>query len=463
MAVKSTVETLSPTRVRLAIEVPFDELEPSLKKAYREIAQQVTVPGFRRGKVPSAVIDQRVGRGAVLNEAVQEAIPQQIVAAIREHEVKSLGRPSVEITEFADGQPLRFTAEMDVRPEITLPDLSAIEVTVDEGQIGENEIDTQVEGLRERFATLKGVERAAHVGDYVQIDLAATVDGAEVPGGTATNISHEVGSKSLLPGLDEVLVGMNGGETSTFTTELLGGDYAGRQADVSVTVRTVKEKQLPPLDDDFAQLASEFDTLDELRGDLRERLTRVKRVEQLYAARDKALEELVRRAGVPAPDGVVQEEVEHRKQAMSDELERIGASFEDYLAAENKTEADLDQELTSAAIEGVRIQLVLDTLADAKEVQVSDDEFGHEIVHRAQRVGMPPQQYYDQLMRSGTAAAVFGDVRRGKALTMVMEQVTITDAAGNRLSLDDLRGPDGPEVAGLAEHDHDHDHAGHEH
>ena len=455
---KSTVETLSPTRVRLAIEVPFDELEPSLKKAYREIAQQVTVPGFRKGKVPSAVIDQRVGRVAVLNEAVQEAIPQQIVAAIREHSVKSLGRPNVEITEFADGQPLRFTAELDVRPEITLPELSAIEVSVDDVEIGENEIDTQVEGLRERFATLKTVERTAQVGDYVQMDLAATVDGEEVPGGTATNISHEVGSKSLLPGLDEVLAGMGAGEQSTFTTQLVGGDFAGREADVKVTVRTVKEKQLPPMDDDFAQLASEFDTLDELRGDLQERLTRVKRVEQLYAARDKALAELVRRADVPAPEGVVREEVEHRKQAMTDELERIGASFEDYLSAEQKTEEQLDEELTEAATEGVRIQLVLDTIADTNEVQVSDDEFGHEIVHRAQRVGMPPQQYYDQLMRSGTAAAVFGDVRRGKALTMVMEQVKITDASGNQLSLADLRGPEGPDAPSLADPEHDHEH-----
>jgi trigger factor len=227
-----------------------------------------------------------------------------------------------------------------------------------------------------------------------------------------------------------------------------------------VTVRTVKEKQLPPLDDDFAQLASEFDTLEELRDDLEQRLTRVKRVEQLYTARDKALDELVRRAGVPAPEGVVGEEVEHRKQAMTDELERIGASFEDYLSAEGKTEDQLNEELTSAATEGVRIQLVLDSIADANKIQVSDDEFGHEIVHRAQRVGMPPQQYYDQLMRTGTAAAVFGDVRRGKALSMVMEQVKITDASGNRLSLDDLSGPDGPDAPSLTDTD---EHAGHDH
>ena len=448
---KSTVETLSPTRVKLAIEVPFSELEPSLKKAYREIASQVTIPGFRQGKVPTAVIDQRIGRGTVLNEAVQDAIPSQIVAAVREHEVKSLGRPEVEITEFSDGQPLRFTAELDVRPEITVPDLSGIEVTVDEVQIGDNEIDEQVSALRERFSTLKTVERAAQDGDYVQVDLAATVDGTEVPGGSATNISHEVGSKQLLPGLDEALVGLSAGDTASFTSQLVGGDFAGRDADVAVTVRTVKEKELPPLDDDFAQLASEFDSLDELRDDLRTRLGRVKRVEQLYAARDKALAQLVEAADVPAPEGVVRDEVDQRRQAMTDELERMGASMEEYLAVEQKSAEDVDKELSDAAIEGVRVQLLLDTLADQEDIQVSDDEFGHEIVHRAQRVGVAPQQYYDQLVRSGMAAAVFGDVRRGKALTVVLERVRITDTAGNQLSLDDLRAETGTD-----EHDHDH-------
>jgi trigger factor len=398
--------------------------------------------------VPAAVIDQRVGRGAVLNEAVQEAIPQQILAAVREHDVKTLGRPEVEITEFADKEPLRFTAEVDVRPEITVPDLSAISVTVPAVEIGDNEIDEQINGLRERFATLKTVERPAAEGDYVQLDLRATVDGEEVPGGSATNISHEVGSKQLLPGLDDVLVGMSADEERAFTTQLVGGDYAGRDAEVQVKVRSVKDKQLPEIDDEFAQLASEFDTLEELRNDLRERLGRVKKVEQIYAARDEALKQLVEAADIPAPEGIVKDEVEGRKQAMTDQLERIGATLEDYLTSEEKTEEQIDQELTDAATEGVRIQLLLDTIADAEDIQVSDDEFGHEIVHRAQRAQMQPQQYYDQLVQSGSAAAVFGDVRRGKALASVMEKVTMTDSEGNALTLDDLRAASEDEHAG---------------
>ncbi|GAA2530655.1 trigger factor [Pilimelia columellifera] len=435
----STVETLSATRVRLAVEVPWADLEPSLKKAYVAIAQQVNVPGFRRGKVPAAVIDQRVGRESVLNEAVQEAIPQQLVAAFQEHELKTLGRPDVEVKEFADGAPLKFTAEVDIRPELTLPDLSDLSVTVDELKIADEDLDEQVDGLRQRFATLRSVERPATEGDYVQIDLIATVDGAEVPGGSATNISHEVGSKQLLDGLDDVLVGMTAGADATFTTKLVGGDFAGKDADVAVTVRTVKEKELPELDDAFAQLASEFDTLAELRDDVRARLTKVKRVEQVYAARDKLLEQLVEATNVPAPEGVVREEVEHRKQAMVDQIERMGASLEQYLASEGKTEDQMEAELNEAAAEGVKIQLVLDALAETEKVEVSDDEFGHEIVHRAQRAGMAPQQYYDQLARSGAAAAVYGDVRRGKALSQVMERVTITDSAGQTLDLSELR------------------------
>jgi trigger factor len=235
---------------------------------------------------------------------------------------------------------------------------------------------------------------------------------------------------------------------ATFTTELVGGDFAGREAEVEVKVRTVKDKQLPEIDDEFAQLASEFDTLEELRSDLRERLTKAKKVEQIYAARDEALKQLVDAADIPAPEGIVKDEVEGRKQAMTDQLERIGASLEDYLASEEKTEEQIDGELTEAATEGVRIQLLLDTIADAEDVQVSDDEFGHEIVHRAQRAQMQPQQYYDQLVQSGAAAAVFGDVRRGKALASVMEQVTMKDSDGNALTLDELREATEDEHAG---------------
>jgi trigger factor len=450
--VKSTVETLSPTRVRLEIEVSFAELEPSLRKAYRDIGAQVTIPGFRKGKVPAAIIDQRIGREAILTEAVQGAIPEQLLAAVRQHDVRTLGRPQVEITDFADGQPLKFTAEMDVRPELTLPDLGDVQVTVDEVTVSDEDVDEQLEGLRQRFATLKTVDRPAQRGDFVQIDLKATVNGEEVPGGTASNLSHEVGSNRLLPGLDETLDGMTAGSDATFVTALVAGDFAGQDAEVTVNVRGVKEREMPDLDDDFAQLASEFDTLDELRGDLATRLTKVKRIEQLYAARDKALEALVEASDVPAPSGVVAEEVASRKEAMVDQLERMGASMEEYLTSEEKTEEQLDAEISDAAAKQVRIHLLLEAFADATNIQVSDDEFGHEIVHRANRAGMAPQQYYEQLAQSGMAVQVFADVRRGKALEDVLRRITIRDSSGEIVALDELQSEDADE----AEHQHEH-------
>jgi trigger factor len=445
--VKSTVETLSSTRVRLDIEVPFAELEPSVKKAYRDISAQVTIPGFRRGKVPAAVIDQRVGREAILSEAVQGVIPEQLIAALNQHEVRSLGRPEVQITDFADGQPLKFTAEVDVRPEFTLPDLGAIEVTVDPIRVTDEDVETQVDGLRQRFATLKTVERAAQRGDFVQIDLTATVDGEEVPGGTASNLSHEVGSNQLLPGLDDTITGMGAGESTTFTTKLVAGDFADRDAEVAVTVRTVKERELPALDDDFAQLASEFDTLDELRADLRTRLERVRRVEQLYAARDKVLEALVERADVPAPEGVVRDEAESRRQAMTDQLERMGATLAEYLEAEDgKTEEQFEAELRETAEQAIKVQLVLDAVAEANEIQVTDDEYGMEIVQRASRAGVAPKEYYEQIMRAGMGASVYTDVRRNKAMGRVLERVTITDTDGVRVSTEALRASDQPDL-----------------
>ena len=444
---KSTVETLSPTRVRLSVEVPFSDLEQHVNQAYRAIGEQVRVPGFRPGKVPRQLIDQRIGRPAVLEEAAREAIPEHYLAAVREHEVKVLGPPSVEITKLDDKDDFAFTAEVDIRPEITLPDLSGLAATVDELSVTDEEIDEQVNSLRDRFATLKGVERAAQNGDFVQIDLAATVDGEEVPGGSATGISHEVGSQKLLDGLDEALVGMSADESTTFVTKLVGGDYAGQDADVAVTVKTVRERELPELDDDFAQMASEFDTLDELRDDVRERVTEMKRTQQAYQARDKVLEALREAVEIPVPEGVVTEEADYRRQAMADQLERIGSNLDDYLTEMGKSEEEFATELKDAASEDVRTQILLDAIADAEEVGVNDTELTQEVVSRAQQSGMAPQEYAEQLQRSGQLRAIVADVRRGKALAIVVERATVTDSAGNEVDLSALRqAPDAEEA-----------------
>lgn len=439
--VKSTVEALSPTRVRLAVEVPFDELKPSLDKAYRSIAGQVRVPGFRPGKVPARIIDQRVGRAAVLEQAVNDAIPQQYTAAILEHDVKVLGQPAVDVTEFADGEGLKFTAEVDVRPEVTLPAYEGLAVTVDDAEVTEQEIDEQVTGLRERFALLQGVDRPAHTGDFVSVDLQATVDGAEVEGGSTTGLSYEVGSGQLIPGIDEVLVGMGRGDEKSFATELVDGEYAGREAQVAVTVRSVKEKHLPDLDDDFAETASEFDTLTELRDDIRERLGRIKRLQQGAAARDRVLEVLLEAVDVPLPESVVQAEADYRKASMEQELTSAGLTLEGYLESEGRPLEEVESDLRGVAERAVKAQLVLDAVADAEEVSVSDAELTQEVLHRAQRAGVAPDEFVQQIVQSGQIPMLAADVRRTKALALVLERSTVTDASGRRV---DLSAPAGP-------------------
>ncbi len=432
---KSTVETLSPTRVRLSVEVSFEELEPSVRRAYRSISDQVRIPGFRPGKVPPRLIDQRIGRAVVLEEAARNAIPQHYIEAVREHEVKPLGRPAVEITKLQDGEVLEFTVEVDVTPQIELPDLSSVSITVDPVEVAEEEVDEQLRILRERFATLKGVQRPAQIGDYVSIDLVATIDGEEVPGGSATGVSYEVGSGQLLEGLDDTLVGMTANESATFTSTLVGGEYAGQEAQVAVTVRAVREKELPDLDDSFAQLASEFDTLEELRADLRTRRERAKRLEQAFQARDKVLEALLERTEIPVPEGVVQEEVDFRKQSMREQLERIDRSWEEYLESENTTEEQLDQELRESATKALKTQLLLDAIADAEEVGVNDTELTQEVIRRAQAQGAQPREYAERLQRQGQLPMVVADIRRGKALALAVEQATVTDTAGNPVDL----------------------------
>ena len=305
---KSTVEKLSPTRVRINVEVPFTELEPDFDRAFKEMAKQIRLPGFRPGKAPrscwrpaSAAARARAGR--------QRRAARRYSEAVTTSEVKPLGQPEIEITKLEDGEELVFTAEVDIRPEIELPDLEALKFTVDPIEVTDEEVDTELQSLRARFGTLTGVERAAENGDFVSIDLSATVDGEDVPEAKTEGLSHEVGSGQLIEGLDDAIIGLKEEESRVFTTKLAAGDRAGQDAQVTVTVKSVKERELPEPDDDFAQLASEFDTIDELRNSLTEQVTRVKRVQQAEQIRDKALEDLLEQVDVPLPEKIVQAQV----------------------------------------------------------------------------------------------------------------------------------------------------------
>jgi trigger factor len=438
---KSTVETLTPTRVRLAVEMPFDELKPNLDKAYANIARQVRVPGFRPGKAPARIIDQRVGRAAVLDEAVQEAVPQAYAKAVQDNDVRALGQPEIELTRLDDGDSIAFTAEVDVRPEVPLPDLDGISVTVDDVAVTDEDVDGQIELLRERFAVLKAADRPVQDGDYVSIDLRATVAGEEVPGGSTTGLSYEVGSGSLMGGLDEALTGATAGDQRRFTTELVAGEQAGSTADVEVTVRSVKEKELPELDDEFAQTASEFDTLDELRADVRERLERVAALEQGAQARDKVLEALLAATDVPLPESIVRGEVEWREHDIGHQLENAGLDLDDYLSAEGRTREEFGAEVRTNSETAVKSQLVLDAIADAEQVGISDAELTEHVIMQAQRYGVSPQEFAQQMTQAGNLPALVADVRRNKALALVLERSTVTDGSGRPVDLAALRRP----------------------
>ncbi|HET6209719.1 MAG TPA: trigger factor [Jatrophihabitans sp.] len=440
---KSSVETLSPTRVKLAVEVPFDELKQSLDEAYKSIGAQVRVPGFRPGKVPARIIDQRVGRAAVLEEAVNKALPKAYSEAIRETGVKALGQPEIAVTELSDNDHLAFTAEVDVRPEISVPAYQNLAVTVEDAVVTDDEVAEQFDALRARFGTLKGVERAVQTGDFVSIDLTATVDGVEVEGGSAQGLSYEVGSANLVDGLDDVLVGKSAGDTAQFESELGYGAQAGTQAQISVVLNSVKERELPEPDDEFAQLASEFDTVDELRADLRTRLDRVKVLGQGADARDKVLQLLVEQTEVPLPESSVQAEIEWREHDVVHQLGHDDDAFDRYLQAEGKTKDEFTAELREVAEKSVKTQFILDSIADAEAVSVSDAELTEYIVRQSQRYGMQPQEFADQIVQAGNIAALVADVRRNKALAAVLEAATVTDASGNRVDLSALSTPEG--------------------
>ena len=324
---KTDVEELSPTRVKLTIEVPFEELKPNLDQAYREVARQVRVPGFRPGRVPPRVIDQRIGRGAVLEQAVNEAVPQFYTKAVAEHDVHPLGQPDLEITKLDDGKELAFTAEVDVRPNFELPSLEDLSAIVDNAEVSPDQVEEYLGALRERFASLKTVDRPVRDGDFASIDLAASVDGKPVEDAQATGVSYEVGTESMLDGLDEALQGMTAGESKTFTAELAGGKQAGLAAEVLVTVNSVKVKELPELDDEFAQSASEFDTVGELRASTRQQLTAMRKSGQAGQARERLLETLIDQLDIPLPDRVIEAEVEQRRRSLNDQLERASLTF----------------------------------------------------------------------------------------------------------------------------------------
>ncbi|SDC64867.1 trigger factor [Sanguibacter gelidistatuariae] len=429
--VKSAVETLDPTKVKLTVEVEYDELKPSIDHAYKHIAEQISVPGFRKGKVPARIVDQRVGRGAVLEHAINESLSGFYRQAVTQTNIRPLGQPDVQVIkvpdlEGTDGE-LHFTAEVEVRPEVELPELSAIKVAVEDVTVSDEDVAARLDALRERFGTLVGVDRPAVDGDFVVLDLSAKVDGEEVD--TVSGISYQIGSGNMLEGLDEALTGLSAGETTTFVAPLAGGEHEGQDADVTVVATTVKQRDLPEADDEFAQLASEFDTLAELTEDLREQAANIKQSNQAVQARDLLLAELTK-VEVPLPAGVVEAEIVRH-------LEGEGR-LED---AEHRAEV-LEQTETA-----LKNQIVLDILAEKLAIKVGQNELLDYLVNASRQYGMDPNTFIKTIDENGQIPAMVGEVARSKALAVALRQVEVVDGEGNAVDLSEFIGSDEDDAA----------------
>ena len=424
---KSAVENLTPTRVKLDVEVSFEELKPSITEAYTTIGAQVQVPGFRKGKVPNKLIDQRVGRGYVLETAINSGLNGWYQEAVIENKLIPLSRPEVEITEVPDPTAtdgvVKFHVELDIRPEIELPDYEGLEVEVAAVEASDEDTQKALDELRGRFGTLKVEDRPAADGDFLTINISAKIDGEEVD--SAADLSYQVGAGNMLDGLDEAATGLSAGEEAIFNTKLAGGEHAGEEAQVTVKVTSVKVRELPEANDDFAQLASEFDTIAELQEDLAKQAAESKTVEQGVEARDKVLAKLVELVEVPVPDSVVEEQLEQH-------FRPENAHGEDHDNDEHRAEVKVNTE------NAFRNEVILDAIAEKEEVSVSQAELIDYIVSSASQYGMDPNQFAQMLDSSGQVNMIVGEVRRRKALAAVLGKAVVKDTEGALVDLSDF-------------------------
>lgn len=441
----NTLEQLSSNRVKLTVEIPFDELKPSLDKAYKDIAGQVNVPGFRKGKVPAPVIDQRFGRGAVLQEAINDALPQAYSKAVSDNEVVPLGQPDIEVTKLEDNHSdvkVEFTAEVDVRPDFELPDLSEIKVEVPDVDVPDEDVDQRVETLRQRFATNTDVDRAAAEGDVVTLDLKGTQDGEEIDDASAEGVTYKLGSGGMLDGLDENVTGLKAGESKTFESTLLGGAHRDEKADITVTVQKVSEQELPAVDDEFAQLVSEFDTVEEMRQDLRGAMENMARLDQAADARDKVLEAVIGKIDIDLPSRLVDSELEARRDQVNQQLTQAGLTVAQYLEdseEEAENEDEFWAEIEKRSLDALKAQVVLDKMADQDKIGVEQNELTELIVRKAQQAGTTPDQEAQHMIDHNHLPEWMEEIRRGKALASMVSQATVTDPQGDVLELDRIQ------------------------
>lgn len=430
---QSTVENVSPTQAKIELDIPFEDLKPFIDRTFKSLAHQIQVPGFRAGKVPAKLIEQRVGYDFVVENALNEGMDSFFQQALAEHELTPIARPQLELSSqpTADDREANTKATIDVtvRPQIELPDYKGLTVEVEARAAGEEEERIALDELRGRFGTLKAVDTPAADGNFVSLDLQAVIDGEEVD--AANDLSYEVGSGTMLEGMDEAVTGLSAGEDAVFETTLAGGEHSGKEATVKVQVKAVKERELPEADDEFAQLASEFDTMEELRADLKKQAADSVIVEQGIEARDKVLERLVGLVEVEVPEVVIKEQIEQHFNNPNAEA--------DHDSPEHRAEVEEN------ARTAFQHEIILDAVADQEEIGVDQSELIDYIISTSQQYGMDPNQFAQMLDGAGQAGVMVGEVRRRKALAKVLEYAQVTDTDGNSVDLTAFVTPPGAE------------------
>ncbi|WP_299137412.1 trigger factor [uncultured Corynebacterium sp.] len=437
---KTTVDKLSDTRVKLTVNVPFAELDQEIDQAYAAIAQQVSIPGFRKGKAPRQLIDARFGRGPILEQVVNDMLPSRYEQAVKENDLKVIGQPDVDISKIEDKDFVEFTAEVDIRPEFEIPDFSKISVTVPALKADEEDVDKALEELAERFGELKDTKRKMKTGDYAIIDITAEIDGEKIEDASTEGLSYRIGDDDLIKGLDTALRGMKTGEDNEFTSTIQSGEHKDEEATIKVHVQQSKERKLPAMDDEFAQMASEFDTMDELRESTKTQVEETKKAEQAAQIRDEVLKSALSEVEFELPQSVVDEQAHSQLHQILGQLAHDEKALAQLLEAQGTSREEFDKQTREQAEESVRTQLFLDAVAEKEEPEVSQQELTDHILFTAQSYGMDPNQFIQQLQSNGQIANLFSDVRRGKALAMAICRAEVTDEEGNKVDVDQYFG-----------------------
>lgn len=426
----ATVEQKGPTEVQLSIEVPFDELDTFRAETLKRLSREVKVPGFRQGKVPPAVIQTRLGKEHIRQELLKDALPAVYSEAIKKHEIRPIAQPEIEVTRFVDQQPLTFTAKVQVRPDIRLPEYEGIQVRAPSPKASQQDVSNQLERIRERFGTLEPVARNASRGDFVTIDLFGFRHGQQLEGAKLQDLSYEIGSAQFLPRLDEELAGKRAGDIVEFNAKLPRGFGTAddeEEATLKVVVKQVQTKKLPELDDEFARTASEFDSLGELKADIEARITGHKSKDAEVAMRNLILEDLLGRTEVPLPESMVAKETEIRLARLMQDLGRNGMAVDAYLEAHHITREDLLDTYRKAAEVAVSADLVLEAVAKDLGMQVTPEELHSEIAFLADQMKQDVETLADNIASSGSLTVLAGDILRRKALDHLVEHASIID------------------------------------